>query len=368
MKEVLHVTEELSKKNYSISSLIFFLSDYVEKKIDIKHTILTANFQKNVFITNQKVKIIDLHLVKNFFSINKKISEIIKNADVIHIHGLWRLINFISIFYCNKNNKNFYIHPHGMLLDEALKNKGFLNSILKKILIFFYKLVFSKKVKFISITKKETLSISNFFDKSNIQLIPNPIINPFSYGQINEHKISKTFVFFGRIHPIKNLELMINSFKLAKLNSEWKFHIYGINDDDRYLMKLKNLIIDNSNIEIKKPIFGNKKYEILYSSWANILISKSEVLSLSVLEAASLELPSLVSEQIEIDEFSNNDGISVKLELEKISKKLIDISNWSLHERKIKGKNIKKFIEQNYSIDVIGKKYLEIYNSNYNDQ
>ena len=58
MKEVLHVTEELSKKNYSISSLIFFLSDYVEKKIDIKHTILTANFQKNVFITNQKVKII----------------------------------------------------------------------------------------------------------------------------------------------------------------------------------------------------------------------------------------------------------------------------------------------------------------------
>ena len=133
-------------------------------------------------------------------------------------------------------------------------------------------------------------------------------------------------------------------------------------------MKLKNLIIDNSNIEIKKPIFGNKKYEILYSSWANILISKSEVLSLSVLEAASLELPSLVSEQIEIDEFSNNDGISVKLELEKISKKLIDISNWSLHERKIKGKNIKKFIEKNYSVDVIGKKYLEIYNSNYNDQ
>lgn len=361
MKEVLHVTEELSKKNYSISSLIFFLSDYIENKLDIKHTILTTNLQKDIFNENPSVKIINLPLIKNFFLINEKISEIVKKVDVIHVHGLWRWINFISIFHCIINNKNFYIHPHGMLLDAALKNKGFVNLIIKRIVIFFYRIVISNKVKFISITSKETLSIENFFRKSNVNFLPNPI--PFSLAEKEDHEINKTFVFFGRIHPIKNLELMIDSFKSAKLNTEWKLHIYGIDDDERYLAKLKNLIKHNENIEIKNPIFGDEKQKIINTSWANILLSKSEVLSLTVLESASLELPSLVSEEIEIDQFTRNEGVSVKPEVKEISNKILEISNWSLNERKLKGKQLKQFIENNYSIDVIGEKYFDIYNS-----
>ena len=361
MKEVLHVTEELSKKNYSISSLIFFLSDYIENKLDIKHTILTTSLQKDIFNENSSVKIINLPLIKNFFLINERISEIVKKVDVIHVHGLWRWINFISIFHCIINDKDFYIHPHGMLLDAALKNKGPLNLIIKRIVIFFYKIIISNKVKFISITSKETLSIKNFFSKSNIRYLPNPI--PFSLAKEETNEINKTFVYFGRIHPIKNLELMIDSFKAAKLGSEWKLHIYGIDDDDRYLFKLKNLIKDNENIEIKDPIFGDKKKKIINTSWANILLSKSEVLSLTVLESASLELPSLVSEDIEIDQFTRNEGVSVKPEVKEISNKIFEISNWSLEERKIKGKKLKQFIVNNYSIDVIGERYFEIYNS-----
>ena len=63
MKKVLHVTEELSKKNYSISSLIFFLSDFIESKINIKHTILTNSLQKEIFKESSNVKIINF----NFF-------------------------------------------------------------------------------------------------------------------------------------------------------------------------------------------------------------------------------------------------------------------------------------------------------------
>ena len=359
MRKVLHVTEELSKKNYSISSLIFFLSDFIESKIDIKHTILTDSLQTDIFEKTSNLKIINFKLFRNFFKTNKIISKCIKEVDTVHIHGLWRYINFFSIFYCIINNKNFYIHPHGMLLDAALKNKGFINFIFKKFVIYLYKIIIGSNAKFISITDKETLSIKYNFTKSKIQFIPNPI--PFNYKKVEPNKIDKTFVFFGRIHPIKNLELMINSFINAKLKKEWKLHIYGIEDDDIYLLKLKNLIKNQDNIEIKNPIFGDKKQEILKSSWANILLSKSEVLSLSVLESASMQLPSIVNQDIEIDQFTKYEGVSTKVESKEITRNLGEVSNWSLEQRKIKGKLLKSFIEKNYSIETIAKKYFELY-------
>ncbi len=367
MKHVLHVTEELSKKNYSISSLIFFLTEFIEKKIDAKHTILTTNLQREIFKEQSNVKVLDLNLFKNFFKANQIISFNIKNTDVVHVHGLWRWINFLSICYCIINGKNFYIHPHGMLLKAALKNKGFINYIFKNFVIFFYKLVLGLKAKFISITNQETLSIKNYFKRSKIKFIPNPI--PFNLSIKEPEEINKTFVFFGRIHPIKNLELMIDSFKKSKLDESWKLHIYGIHDDEKYLSKLKKKIKDYKNIEIKEPIFGTEKQKVLNSSWANILLSKSEVLSLSVLESASMELPSIVSEDIQIDQFTTNEGVSVRPNINEISKKIIEVSNWSLAERKIKGKQLKQFIEKNFSIEIIGDKYFEIYdNSNLRQQ
>ena len=91
--------------------------------------------------------------------------------------------------------------------------------------------------------------------------------------------------------------------------------------------------------------------------------SKSEVLSLSVLESASMELPSIVSEEIQIDQFTTNEGETVKPNISEISKKIKEVSNWSISQRKTKGKLLKTFIEKNYSISTIGDKYFEIYNS-----
>ena len=359
MKRVLHVTEELSKKNYSIASLIFFLCNYIENKILVEHVILATYIQKEIFKQSKNVKIINLPLLSNFFSINDIISEIIKDKDVVHVHGLWRWINFVTIFHCIVNNKTFYIHPHGMLLDAALKNKGYLSFVIKRFFIYCYKIVIDNKVRFVSITGKETKSIKKYFSNSILYFIPNPI--PLIDKSNKFIKKNKTFVFFGRIHPIKNLELMIEAFKVSNLGNEWKLHIYGIEDEHQYLLLLKDLIKNNKNIEIKDPVFFNEKQKILKTSWSNILLSKSEVLSLSVLESASMELPSIVSEDIKIDQFSMNEGVSVKPNIIDISKKIIEVSKWSLQDRIKKGKKLKGFIEKNFSINTVGKKYLEIY-------
>jgi len=357
---ILHITDELTKKNYSISSLIFYLTEYIENKNQIRHNILSTYLERDTFNDKNNIILIKTNSFLNCYKNVSNIKDIIKNHEYVHIHGIWRWIHFISIFHCARLSIPFFIHPHGMLLNAALKNKGFFNYFMKKILLKLYSFFLRKRINFISITKQESESINFFFKNTSIHLIQNPV--PFLINQ-DPIKIEKVFIFFGRLHPIKNLELMIEAFTEANLGDDWKLDIYGIKDDKKYHKKLILMIEGRKNIFIKKPVFGLEKQKIISSSWANILLSKSEVLSLSVLESASLELPSLVNEDIAIDEFTKNEGVVTTTEIKSISKNIKEISNWSLKLRIKKGKKLKEFINLNYSIESLYKKYYYLYDN-----
>lgn len=359
--KILHVTDELSKKNYSISSLILYLSNYFKKTQGYSYNVLASEIQTDLFSKEDEIKIINFRKFSDIFNKNDPLKEAISSAKVVHVHGLWRAINLLVVFYCIQLNKNFFIHPHGMLLDPSLKNKGAISYYFKKIILNFFNFIYGNNLNFISITNQEVKSILNFFPKSKNIFIPNPVTE---YSQSDRtESLKKRFVYFGRIHSIKNLDLMISAFIEANLNNEWELIIYGIPDDLDYEEKLRDKIKDINNISIKSPVFGEKKNEILQSSWANLLLSKSEVLSLSVLESASLGLPSLVNKNIQIDKFDEHEGEVTSLEINEISKKILDISMWSNETRVQKGKKLKRFISDNFNIEKIKEKYLPIYSS-----
>ena len=96
---------------------------------------------------------------------------------------------------------------------------------------------------------------------------------------LKQIKKEKKIVYFGRIHPHKNLNLLIDSFIEANLDSNWKLYIYGIPDDENYLSELSLKIKDLQNVFIKEPIFGSEKIKEMNTAWMNVLLSKSEVLS-----------------------------------------------------------------------------------------
>ena len=357
--KVLHVTEELSKKNYSISSLIFFLSNFIVKKINFNFDVLTSAMEEEVFKKSNNIKIISYNSGNDIFDNNVLLSNVLRKYDVIHVHGIWRAINLLSILYSIFLNKNFYIHPHGMMLDAALKNKGILNYYLKILFLRLFNFIYGKKLYFVSITELETLSIQKFFPNSNVCSIPNPV--PIEEQTFLDTSYEKKFVFFGRLHPIKNIHLIIKGFIKANLSNDWKLEIYGIPDDKIYFDELKQLALDKTNIIFKEPIFGVDKIETLKSSWCNILLSESEVLSLSVMESASLQLPSLVNKEIQINEYAKNEGVITSLNVETISKRISEISCWDSSLRKTKGEKLKNFIDKYYGIENISKKYLPLY-------
>lgn len=359
--KILHVTDELSKKNYSISSLILYLSNYFKKTQGYSYNVLASEIQTDIFKKKKEIVIINFKKFSDIFDNNNSLKDVINSANIVHVHGLWRAINLLVVFYCIQLNKDFFIHPHGMLLEPSLKNKGLISYYLKKILLIFFNYTYGNNLNFISITNQEIESILNFFPKSKNIFIPNPVTE---YNQSNKIRdLKKRFIFFGRIHSIKNIDLMITSFMRASLSNQWELEIYGIPDDLNYEMKLRDKIKDIKNISIKSPVFGEEKNKILQSSWANLLLSKSEVLSLSVLESASLGLPSLVNKNIQIDKFDEHEGEVTTLGIKEISEKIVNISKWSNEIRKQKGEKLQKFISENFNIEKIKEKYLPVYSN-----
>ena len=114
--------------------------------------------------------------------------------------------------------------------------------------LFIFKFILDDKITFFSITDQETLAIRKFFPSNKIVQIPNSL--PFDLSIQSNKSLKKQFIYFGRIHPHKNLEILINSFIRANLGSEWYLKIYGIRDDEKYRQKIIELIDNNPNIKL----------------------------------------------------------------------------------------------------------------------
>ena len=84
-------------------------------------------------------------------------------------------------------------------------------------------------------------------------------------------------------------------------------------------------------------------------------------MSYSVLEAAMNELPSIVTKNISINNFSKNGGISVNCQFDQIVKIIENVSRWSLKQRKLQGKSVRKFVINNFSQEKSFKKLNKIY-------
>ena len=355
--KVLHITNEFTKKNFSISSLIIFISNYLYQTYQINSSILTSSLEENLF-EKKNIEILKLSSWGSFFYQNKILTRKIEKYDIIHIHGIWAPIQLISLIVCINQKKNCIVHPHGMLLAEAVKSAGYFKYILKNLSLFFLKLIINDKINFVSITNQETKAISSYFSNINIKQISNPV--PFDIHKIDGNLKKKKIVYFGRIHPHKNIHLVIESFIKSELDSDWKLEIYGIKDDIYYYNYLKKIIHNQKQIEIKEPVFGYTKQKIMKEAWLNVLVSKSEVLSLSILESSLYGLPSLINKEIEVTGFDSS-IIKTDLVPNNITQRMKEISRWSLEERILKEKDIIKDANRETSLDIISLKYKSLY-------
>lgn len=337
--KILHIVEEFSKKNTSVVTVANFYCKF------------NFNDKRNNSIFSLKA----LNIF-NFYNFLKE-----KKVKVLHIHGMWKLKQIFFCLLAKILKIKIIIQPHGMLLDEAIQSGNYLKYIMKRFIIFFYKYLIIE-IYFIAVTKEEFNSIKYFFKKSIVRLINNPFKSNYYVSKTTR----KNFCYFGRINEHKNLELIILSFIKAQTDKNWKFLIYGISEDKKYYNKLKMIIKKNNyqkKIIFKKPIFkDNLKFKAMSQSSYNIIMSKSEILNLSILESLSLGTKVIVNKMIKYPKelskliiFSQPDVINLSKKIHKLTK---EKNNNFFDKKKLQ----KKFLK-NYNLSKIEVEYLKFLNN-----
>ncbi len=172
------------------------------------------------------------------------------------------------------------------------------------------------------------------------------------------------FLFVGRLHPKKGVEMLLHSFRRALLPETWRLVIVGPDFDPKYSLRLRQIVSDanlNERVSFLGPIFDDRKQELMQKAWAVVVPSFSEVVALVNLEAATVRTPTITTTETGVEEWDKHGGLITKPDVEDLARALEQSALWGLEERLMRGQQIQEWVEAFYGWKTIGPRWLETY-------
>jgi glycosyltransferase involved in cell wall biosynthesis len=189
------------------------------------------------------------------------------------------------------------LSPRGMLKSSAL---AFKESKKKIYLNLFRWLGLHRLVRFHATDTTELEDIRNVFgNKVNVELAPNFSGTVSEYpGSIPKAEKELSVIFVGRIHPIKNLDYLLNS--LRGVNGAVSLTIVGNEEDEDYLSRCKEIIRSypaNVQVQLAGEIPNHLLPAVIHKHHIFALPTRGENFGHAIFEALVAGKPVLVSDQ-----------------------------------------------------------------------
>lgn len=329
---------------YGFGGPITVCSNYAESQTRKGHDVTVAT--TNVLDGNGRIKkeretingvkvlrfpILSPFLAKRFnfyysFGFAKWYKENCKKFDIVHLHDFFTPQNVTVLKTINKQS-NIIIQPHGSSVPIQERGRNMIKSVFNlfwgkklllnaKYIIAVSEIEKSQILKYIQVDlNKKIVTIENGIDffriKSYISKLDNKENLRIKYGvPLNKF----VYLYFGRIHKIKNLDLVLTSF--SKINKQNKFSLIIAGEDDG---ALQGLLKKAKVLDIEKSVyfFNNPKkfdkFDLYKLSDAYLLFSKNDPFGITSLEALSCGLPIGVSKSVGLYEDVKRLGCGVIL-------------------------------------------------------
>lgn len=368
--KILHISSAKVTYPGGTEKVIWELARRQVKKDDV--TILQTNLyeENESFLNEEKREGVKILTEKNDFfmgglgyskSFKKRLKEIYKQFDIVHIHGHGR---FTSVYSMNflKNKKPFIYSAQGFFHSKK-------NSLFKKTYDFLFKGLLKKASFCTALTpvEKKTL-IEMGVPKNKIKVIPGGVdLKKFrikkDLKRIREKylgkKLKEKFVLLqvSRVHKGKGIQNVINSIE----NLDVVFLVAG--KDSGYLSELKKKV-KSKRMENKVKFLGRVSDEELLDIYkiANlfVLYSEWEGFGIVIIEAMANECPVIGSNKGSLPLVIKNNKTGFIVNNEKELENKIEILSNDKELVKKMGRNAKDF-SQEFDWDNINKKELEMY-------
>jgi len=225
-----------------------------------------------------------------------------KNIDVVNFQGTF--LAFFSGWIARLCGCKVCYTRHSMAEDNPKYSK--IKKLIIKALSFISIWLCGKNI--ITISNSKATEIKERYGKSCTVIPCGMNIPPEKTDSniLDRFGITKGFYFLtiSRLDPIKNLDILINAFK--KTDDERYQLVIAGNYSNNYGKQLQQLAKENKNIIFVGGVMGDDKEYLLKNCFVNCLVSSSEGMPISLLEAMAYGKPNIVTDIPAIREISKD--------------------------------------------------------------
>ncbi|MDO9280859.1 MAG: glycosyltransferase [Methylotenera sp.] len=298
----------------------------------------------------------------------KVINKIVASADIVHLMGHWTLLNAIVYLAIQKQNKPYVVCPAG-----ALPIFG-RSKLFKRIYNFFIgKKIIQNASMCIAVTPDEIDSfISYGVELDKVRVIPNGISeSDFIDDDSKSFRLkfglsNRSFILFvGRLNLIKGPDLLLKAFCKIK-NRFPDVDLIFAGPDSGMLTELEGVVKKEkaeNRVHFLGYVGGLDKSHAYHAAMLLAIPSRHEAMSIVVLEAGISSTPVLLTDQCGFNQIAETGGgWVVAPTVDGISDGLIEILS-SSGQIEMAGVKLKKYVEANFSWNIIVQEYLKEYSN-----
>jgi len=233
--------------------------------------------------------------------------------DVVHIHGLFNPISSLSARTALRRDAAVIIRPFGTLSKYTFHHR---RTGLKKAYFRFIErrnLLEAAALHFTSATERAEADWHGIDFTGRAYVVPPPSSGRTSpLPTPSESGIGNRVIFVGRINPIKNLECLLDAWKLVSQRSAGaSLEIVG-GGDAGYVARLQRRATTNgiaNSVAFHGFMSGPKKDKLLESANLLVLPSHHENFGVVILEALEAGIPVVVSQNVHLADFIRDNDL-----------------------------------------------------------
>ena len=299
-----------------------------------------------------------------------RIRRIIAEFDVVHIMGHWTLLNAFVALTCMVQRKPYVVCPAGALksFGRSRKLKRLYDFVIGRHAIRraagWVAITEAEKADFVvlGIPEDEIVVIPNGIDVGQYEALPPGAAlesDPVSEAVDG----SPYFVFLGRLNPIKGPDLLLEAF-IQTAEEFDSVHLVFVGPDGGLLSELKRVAADaglEGRVHFPGFLAGREKVAAIRNAKCLVIPSRSEAMSLVVLEAGACGTPVVFTDQCGLGDFAEADaGLMVEVSVESIRRGLVQIlSDTAALDRSRAA--LERLVKSQFSWPSQARLYLDLY-------
>lgn len=292
---------------------------------------------------------------------------LIKNADIIHIHGYRHFLFLGTSLLASLYGKPIVFQPRGSLTGQFGRTwlkRSFDCTIGRRIL--------QSVAGIVSLSQEEELDAQKLgVSQSKITRILNPIDTEecpqLPNKQIFRQKWNigskdRVVLFLSRLHEKKGLDLLVEAFAKIKRRD---IYLCIVGPDDGFLAKAQRLVAINDlgpRVIFTGPLYGLEKYEAYRAADIYVLPTRgSEGLPTTLIEACYAGIPVIVTKTTEAATiFAGKAGLAVDFNVDALEKAIITML-FDSASLKVYSEQTQSVLEKHFSLASALDRYEEFY-------